>query len=131
MPMQPQGMPMQPQGMPMQPQGMPMQPQGMPMQPQGMRPQGMQPPPMLPGNYGGWGLPAQLPAGASPAVQAMYDRQPQRQSDPQARRFRRYRRTPLKPWMLVIGALIMALLAFAVTRACIHTATSRPAAESR
>jgi hypothetical protein len=30
--------------------------------------------------------------------------------------------------MLVIGALIMAGLAFAVTRACIHSATSKPAA---
>jgi hypothetical protein len=27
--------------------------------------------------------------------------------------------------MLVLGARIMALLAFAVTRACIHSATSR------
>jgi len=32
--------------------------------------------------------------------------------------------------MLVIGALIMALLAFAVTRACIHTAT-RPASSTK
>jgi hypothetical protein len=36
------------------------------------------------------------------------------------------RRKPLKPWVLTVGALLMALLAFAVTRACIHTAT-RPA----
>ena len=41
------------------------------------------------------------------------------------------RRTPLRPWLLVIGALIMALLAFAVTRACIHTATGRSSTESR
>jgi hypothetical protein len=33
--------------------------------------------------------------------------------------------------MLVIGALVMAVLAFAVTRACINSATSRPAAEPR
>jgi hypothetical protein len=33
--------------------------------------------------------------------------------------------------MLVIGALMMAFLAFAVTRACIHTATVKPAAETK
>jgi hypothetical protein len=33
--------------------------------------------------------------------------------------------------MLILGALVMALLAFAVTRACIHSATNRPAAESK
>jgi hypothetical protein len=32
--------------------------------------------------------------------------------------------------MLIIGALVVALLAFAVTRACIHSAT-RPAPASR
>jgi serine/threonine-protein kinase len=97
----------------------------------GMQP-GMQQPGMQPGNYAGWGLPAQMPLGASPAVQAMYDRQPpHRPSTAPPRRFGRHRRTPLRPWMLVIGALIMALLAFAVTRACIHTATSKPAAEAR
>jgi hypothetical protein len=32
--------------------------------------------------------------------------------------------------MLVIGAFVMALLAFAVTRACIHTA-NKPAAEAK
>jgi hypothetical protein len=33
--------------------------------------------------------------------------------------------------MLVIGALIMALLAFAVTRACIHTAAGRPTPDAK
>jgi serine/threonine protein kinase len=88
----------------------------------------MRPPP--PGNYGGWGLPPQAPVGASPAMQAMYERHPPsppyRPSAPSPQRFARSRRTPLRPWMLVIGALIMALLAFAVTRACIHTAANRP-----
>jgi serine/threonine-protein kinase len=40
------------------------------------------------------------------------------------------RASALRPWMLVIGAFVMAVLAFAVTRACIHTAT-RPAAEAK
>jgi hypothetical protein len=82
------------------------------------------PPAAPPPGYGGWGV--QQPD--SPAVQAMYDRQQPRQ--PAAAPRFKPRRPALKPWMLVIGALIMALLAFAVTRACIHTAT-RPAAESK
>jgi hypothetical protein len=90
----------------------------------------MQRPPMPQANHAGWG-PPQLSVGASPAMQAMYDRAPPyRQPGAPARRFPR-RKTPLKPWMLVIGALIMALLAFAVTRACIHTATSRSPSESK
>jgi len=32
---------------------------------------------------------------------------------------------PIKPWMLVVGAIVMALLAFAVTRACIHPSANR------
>jgi hypothetical protein len=91
----------------------------------------MAPPAMAPGNYGGWGLPPQPPMGASPAVQAMYDRRPPQRPSTAAPRLGRGRRKPLQPAILLIGALIMALLAFAVTRACIHTATSRPAAESK
>jgi len=34
----------------------------------------------------------------------------------------------IKPWMLVVGAVVMAGLAFAVTRACIHPTASRAAA---
>jgi hypothetical protein len=30
--------------------------------------------------------------------------------------------------MLVLGAFVMALLAFAITRACIHTTANKPAA---
>jgi hypothetical protein len=76
----------------------------------------------------GWPIPAPSPAGASSALQAMYGRRPRPGS--QVQHFRR-RRSSVQPWMLVIGALIMALLAFAVTRACIHTATSRPVPEAR
>ena len=84
-----------------------------------------------PGSYPNppWGM-QQQPSGASPAVQAMYERRPPQRPGTQPPRFRA-RRTPLRPWMLVIGALIMALLAFAVTRACIHTATSRPTPEAK
>ena len=80
----------------------------------------------MPGNYPGWGMPMKPMGAPSPALQAMYDR-------PLAQRpaiHARPRRTALRPWMLVIGALVMAILAFAVTRACIHTAT-RPPAETR
>jgi hypothetical protein len=37
----------------------------------------------------------------------------------------------IKPWMLVVGAVVMAGLAFAVTRACIHPTASHAAAESK
>jgi len=104
-----------------------MTPSAMPPQP--LPPQPM-PPAMLEGRYGGWG-PPQLPVGASPAMQAMYDRRPPQRPSSAAPRFGRGRRRQLQPWILLIGALIMALLAFAVTRACIHTATSRPPAESK
>ena len=94
----------------------------------------MPPPPMMqqmpPGHYPNWGRPPQLPMGGP--AQAMYERpmmpRPATQPVPRAGRSRR---TPVKPWMLVIGALMMAFLAFAVTRACIHTATTRPAAETK
>ena len=100
---------------------------GAPMHAAPMHAAPMQPP----GNYGPWGLPPQAPVGGGHGVQAMYDRHPpsspQRPSSvPSPRRFARSRRTQLRPWMLVLGAVIMALLAFAVTRACIHSATSRP-----
>jgi hypothetical protein len=93
-------------------------------------------PPMLspsPGSYQPWGPAPQAPVGAPPAMQSMYDRRPPGpvrrpsvSSVSSPHRFGRSRAS-LRPWMLVLGALIMALLAFAVTRACIHTAT-RPAA---
>ena len=82
--------------------------------------------PAAPG-YAPWGHPPQAPVGAPPGLQAMYDRQaPSPPHRPSPHRFARSRRTQLRPWMLVLGALIMALLAFAVTRACIHSATNRP-----
>jgi serine/threonine-protein kinase len=74
----------------------------------------------------GWPIPGQPPVGVPPAMQALYERRPRHGSQVRLRR----RRSSVQPWMLVIGALIMALLAFAVTRACIHTAT-RAIPESR
>ena len=99
-----------------------------------MAPPPMPPPPMMqqmpPGNYPNWGRPPQLPMGGP--GQAMYERpmmpRPATQPVPGPGKSRR---TPVKPWMLIIGALMMALLAFAVTRACIHTATTKPAAEAK
>jgi len=77
--------------------------------------------------YAPWGRSPQAPVGGAPAAQAMYDRRaPSPPHWPSPQRFARSRRPQLQPWMLVLGAVIMALLAFAVTRACIHSATSRP-----
>lgn len=82
----------------------------------------------MPGaGYAPWARLPQAPIGASPAVQPMYDRRaPSPPHRPSPQRFAPSRRRQLQPWMLVLGALVMALLAFAVTRACIHSATSRP-----
>ncbi|HEU4726836.1 MAG TPA: protein kinase [Kofleriaceae bacterium] len=109
------GLPMAPAGLPPHAAALPVPPQSPPLASQ-----------MPPGNY--WGMP-QLPMGAASPAMPLYDRQ----VAPRAAAYaaRRPRRPALQPWMLVIGALLMALLAFTVTRACIHTATSRPAAESK
>jgi hypothetical protein len=81
-------------------------------------------PPPPPANYPSWNAPAQLPNGLPPS-QEMFQRSsaPQLPSAP--------RRSPLRPWMLVIGALVVAFLAFAVTRAFIHAAATRAASEPR
>jgi eukaryotic-like serine/threonine-protein kinase len=94
----------------------------------------MMAPPMqpMPGNFPNWGAPPQPPMGGLPPGQGMYDRPVmQRPATQQVPGLGKSRRTPLKPWMLLIGALVMALLAFAVTRACIHTATTKPPAEAK
>jgi eukaryotic-like serine/threonine-protein kinase len=87
------------------------------------------PSPMLPphGSFPAWGAPA--PPGPLPPPAAGYDRGPPPRPSAAPSAFSRRSRPPLMPWMLVVGALIMALLAFGVTRACIHTAT-RPAAST-
>jgi serine/threonine protein kinase len=83
------------------------------------------PPPALqqisPSNHGAWGA-SRLPV----VPHAMHERSMPRP----AARIGPRRGRPLQPWMLMIGALIMALLAFAVTRACLSTA-NKPAAASK
>ena len=77
------------------------------------------PSPGMPGGYPWGGAPQLPPRGGAPAAQDMYDQRPvypQRPSLP-AMGFDPRRKQVLKPWMLVVGALVMAALAFAVTRA--------------
>jgi hypothetical protein len=141
-PLPPQPLPPTPMQRPQPPIAMPqppfMQPQPMmvqqPMQPSQMlppQPMMAQPPPpmqqppmqqpqMLGGGYQGWGVQPQLPPrGAPPTMQDAYDRPvfpPNRGSTPQVAGFTR-EPPVLRPWMLVVGALVMAGLAFIVTRA--------------
>ena len=75
-------------------------------------------------NYPVWGVQPQLPPrGASPTVPDMMDRPMLQlgQQGPYVAGFgpRSAKKPALQPWMLVVGALIMAALAFAVTRAFI------------
>jgi hypothetical protein len=76
-----------------------------------------------PGTYPVWGgvQPQHPGRGASPTAQDLYERPmiPQRPSTPHVAGFGRPRRPMLQPWMLVVGALLMAALAFAITRAFI------------
>jgi len=114
---QPQG-PMMPQ-----PQGPLAQQPGIPGYPSQGPGFGPGPVPGQPGPPGqpGWGAAPQLPPrGAGPGAPDMFDpRQsayPQRASMP-GMGFPQRRKQALKPWMLVVGALVMAALAFIVTRA--------------
>jgi serine/threonine protein kinase len=69
----------------------------------------------------GWGPPiaSRAPRDATPTSQDSFDRPMfgNRGSAPQVAGFNRARKPALKPWVLVVGALIMAMLAFAITRA--------------
>jgi len=82
-------------------------------------------PPPPPAGYPHWNQRAQLPGGLPPP-QPMFPRTSTNRISGGVPR-----RRPLHTWMLVIGALVMALLAFAVTRACIHSAATRPPAETK
>jgi hypothetical protein len=82
----------------------------------------MNPPPAMPspvpqpgGNYPVWGVGPQMPPRPmqDPFSPPSY---PQRPSVPSVAGFHRARKSVLKPWMLVVGALVMAGLAFAITR---------------
>jgi hypothetical protein len=105
-------------------------------QPVGMAPMPMQPMPMAPqypqasqSSYPMWGGNNQVdtmnpPRAASPTVPDTYERpsysaMPNRPSVPQVAGFGAPKKGGIKPWMLVVGALIVAGLAFAMTRAFI------------
>jgi len=71
----------------------------------------------------GWGPPiaSRAPRDATPTAKDTFDQPvfPNRQSAPQVAGFNRARKQGIKPLVLVVGALIMAALAFAITRAFI------------
>jgi hypothetical protein len=72
-----------------------------------------------PGGYPMWGVQPQLPPlGASPPTPDLYDRPvyPQRPSVPVVGFDSSKRESSLKTWVLIVGALVMAGLAFAITR---------------
>jgi hypothetical protein len=78
-------------------------------------------------SYPAWGAPApiapQRPTrDATPTARDAFDRPmaPNRPSMPQVAGFGTQKKKGLAPWMLIVGALVMAALAFAITRAFIH-----------
>jgi serine/threonine-protein kinase len=90
-----------------------------------MAPLPQPPPPLAPTAPPVWGAPApispQVPArDATPTARDSFDQPlfpPPASSRPQVAGFRGPRITGLQPWMLVVGALVMAAIAFAITRA--------------
>jgi serine/threonine protein kinase len=82
-------------------------------------------PPFIPSPPpGGWGAPfsAQHPVrDPTPTARDSFDQpvSPRARSMPQVAGFGGPRKQGVKPWMLVVGALLIALLAFAITRAFI------------
>ncbi len=75
-------------------------------------------------NYPVWGVQSHLPPrGASPTTPDMMDRPMMQRPQPQQPYVSGFgpkqKKAALQPWMLVVGALVMAALAFAVTRAFI------------
>jgi hypothetical protein len=93
----------------------PMAPQ--PMAPQPMAPQPMAQPYMPPQQPQAW--PGSQPQMQQPPRTSAPDLFAQRPSSPGYQPRRPPPRTLLQPWMLVVGATIMALLAFLITRAFI------------
>jgi serine/threonine protein kinase len=82
-------------------------------------------PPQPAGSYPGWGPPIASqhgPRDATPTAQDSFDGRPmypQRGSMPEVAGFSREPKKGLQPWVLVVGAIVMALLAFLITRAAI------------
>jgi hypothetical protein len=86
-----------------------------------------------------WGAPARVPSAPlideraskpSRSAKSSSDKPPRAASRSSVPNLgsRRVRKQAIQPWMLVVGAIVMAGLAFAVTRACIHPTANRPAA---
>jgi hypothetical protein len=76
-------------------------------------------------SYPAWGAPITAqrpPREATPTARDAFDRPmaPNRPSMPQVAGFGTQKKKGLAPWMLIVGALVMAALAFAITRAFIH-----------
>ena len=78
-------------------------------------------------SYPAWGAPAPIAPqrpmrDATPTARDAFDRPmaPNRPSMPQVAGFGTQKKKGLAPWMLIVGALVMAALAFAITRAFIH-----------
>jgi serine/threonine-protein kinase len=61
-------------------------------------------------------IPQQAQRGASPTAPDMFERPSMRSSAPQVAGFGQKKPQLLQPWMLIVGALVMAALAFAITR---------------
>ena len=101
---------------PPQPPMAPPQPPMAPLYPQGPMPNPYQPPapPQAPA-HPAWGAPPPQGAFERPSYASV----PQRPSMPQVAGFGTPKRGGLRPWMLVVGALLVAGLAFALTRAFI------------
>jgi serine/threonine protein kinase len=102
------------------------QAQPLPMAPLPQPPLGNQPfaPPQPAAGFPGWAAPitAQRAArDATPTAQDSFDPPvfANRPQMPQVAGFDRDKKLAIKPWMLVVGALVMALLAFVITRAFI------------
>jgi hypothetical protein len=69
-----------------------------------------------------------MPPQAEPSP--AHERPAARRAGPPRAQTRSRRAPPLSPWIL-LGAIVMALLAFTITRACLHSAANRPAVEDR
>jgi serine/threonine protein kinase len=113
----------QPPMMAPQPPMMAPQPPMAPPQPPMISPQAQA---VMPTTYPVWdGAPPRRGASPGPEMHAG------RGSMPQVAGYQKPRKpSAIKPWVLVIGAVVMAVLAFSITRACIHT-TNKPAATDK
>jgi serine/threonine-protein kinase len=100
----------------------------------------MAPPPPT-GHSPSLGMPPQRPTGSAAPLAPAFPASPAFRERPVVRRSvtapapgsGKPKQPPLRPWMLVIGAIVMAFLAFVVTRALIHTThttTDGPRAQS-